>query len=731
MADFKSDTVPGLDLASGSQGFPQGRASAADFWQEVGVKVGPKVQPEDEGSTNGDVKENQNTPHENVQPDITMLDADNPISLKRPLEEDIFSPPKRPKKKRKKSLGPALPKNALMQLNELRPGLQFKFVSQSGPVHAPEFIMSVEVNGQMFEGRGGTKKKAKLHAAEQALRSFVQFPNASEAYQAMGRKPAPTNTDFTSDHADSDTLFNAFEQKPNEPQAYSPDRPTDEATPLNGADLPPSAAMHSPYGSAYTPPGGKNPVMILNELRPGLKYEFVSETGESHAKNFVMAVTIDGQTFEGSGRNKKLAKARAAQAALQKIFNYQFTPSPGKQPIMSSEGVPIHQTQALADHISRLILDKFSELTNGFTSPHARRKVLAGMVMTKGTDVETADARVISLATGTKCINGEYMSDQGMALNDCHAEIVSRRSLLRFLYAQLELLLEPDEEKREESVFEPKEDGKGYRLKDNIQFHLYISTSPCGDARIFSPHETATDAEAADRHPNRKARGQLRTKIESGEGTIPVKSSSSIQTWDGVLQGERLLTMSCSDKIARWNVLGIQGALLSYFVEPIYLSSIILGSLYHGDHLSRAVYQRLGELEQLPPQYHLNRPLLSGISNAESRQPGKAPNFSVNWTVSDAELEVVNAMTGKDDHSRASRCSKYYFFQCWNKLFGKLSSTTGRHDSDTPRQYSEAKLLNGDYQAAKQEMVKAFQRAGLGLWVNKPIEQDQFEVHEV
>ena len=41
-------------------------------------------------------------------------------------------------------------------------------------------------------------------------------------------------------------------------------------------------------------------------------------------------MTVDGKTFQGSGRNKKLAKARAAQAALTEIFNLEFMGTPGK-----------------------------------------------------------------------------------------------------------------------------------------------------------------------------------------------------------------------------------------------------------------------------------------------------------------------------------------------------------------------------------------------------------------
>lgn len=66
--------------------------------------------------------------------------------------------------------------------------------------------------------------------------------------------------------------------------------------------------------------------------------------------------------------------------------------------------------------------------------------------------------------------------------------------------------------------------------------------------------------------------------------------------------------------------------------------------------------------------------LLPGISNAEARQPGKAPNFSVNWTVGDQGLEVINATTGKDDMGRASRLCKNALYSRWVRLHSKVNT---------------------------------------------------------
>lgn len=55
----------------------------------------------------------------------------------------------------------------------------------------------------------------------------------------------------------------------------------------------------------------------------------------------------------------------------------------------------------------------------------------------------------------------------------------------------------------------------------------------------------------------------------------------------------------------------------------------------------------------------------------------------------------------------------------------QLSTRIPRH-GDTPSMYCEAKLGARTYQAVKQQLCRAFQKAGLGTWVRKPPEQDQF-----
>lgn len=77
-----------------------------------------------------------------------------------------------------------------------------------------------------------------------------------------------------------------------------------------------------------------------------------------------------------------------------------------------------------------LVLDKFDNLTD-FSYPHTQRKVLAGTVMTTGTDVK--DAKVIAFITETKYNNGKFMSDCSLALNVIMQKLYCRNPCLDFI----------------------------------------------------------------------------------------------------------------------------------------------------------------------------------------------------------------------------------------------------------------------------------------------------------
>lgn len=172
----------------------------------------------------------------------------------------------------------------------------------------------------------------------------------------------------------------------------------------------------------------------------------------------------------------------------------------------------------------------------------------------------------------------------------------------------------------------------------------------------------------------------------------------------------------------------ISGSLLAQFIEPIYFDSIILGSLYHREHLSRALYGRLAGSEGFPAPYRATQPFLSGISNPESRQIGKAPNFAISWCVGDPALEVINTTTGKTEQGPESHLCKRELFKRYLRLHDKLSSLVAT--TTHPKVYHEAKELCQEYKKAKEALVKHFVENGYGQWVKKPVEQDSFTVED-
>jgi tRNA-specific adenosine deaminase 1 len=230
----------------------------------------------------------------------------------------------------------------------------------------------------------------------------------------------------------------------------------------------------------------------------------------------------------------------------------------------------------------------------------------------------TTHPLVITIATGTKSLPGFKRAQDGSAVHDCHAEVLARRALLRWVYDELEASDGFDASESLSnlnsctlrSLVIYKEKGKaGLRagLRAGVQLHLFVSRLPCGDAAIVEPLESRSIQSTA-----KRLRTGAKPSIHGLPTACDVESYMKPQVLGVVRRkpgkGEATLSVSCSDKIAKWMLLGVQGSMLSnVFKTRIYLHSITVALAASAPHsvetathnaLQRAFVQRITPLKR-------------------------------------------------------------------------------------------------------------------------------------
>lgn len=301
--------------------------------------------------------------------------------------------------------------------------------------------------------------------------------------------------------------------------------------------------------------------------------------------------------------------------------------------------------EAFAKQVHEVVYDTYRRIKNGGKPQSHEWTVLASILAEKEGKLE-----VIALATGTKCVGETQMSEKGLVVNDCHAEVLCRRAFLLFLMREMAQFRSTGKS----AYLEETEDSDKLQMKASIRLHLYVSQTPCGFASEYAKKDGKREAVERFAVKQRKSkRVRLEAAVEdtgdlSEDHADEDMHLSGAKFVDDVVRlstkpgrGEPSLSYSCSDKICLWSLLGLQGAALSLLLRPVYLASIVISGEMDEAVASRALSSRV----VIPVMV---RPVVQGAQGAQTAQSMQTTQSS-QATQSSQDLQTTQSSQATQD----------------------------------------------------------------------------------